>query len=167
MQENHATFLALGSNLPASYASSVDLLHAAIAAIAETRVRVSAVSSFYRTQPLGPSQPDYVNLVLRVDTSLGARGLLREMQRVEASFGRVRSVKWGPRTLDIDLISMPVWLAGPDPILPHTQMHKRGFVLYPLYEIAPGWRHPVLGQPICQLIRSLPPRARAGVERLP
>ena len=142
-------------------------MHAAIAAIAETRVRVSAVSSFYRTQPLGPSQPDYVNLVLRVDTSLGARGLLREMQRVEASFGRVRSVKWGPRSLDIDLISMPVGLAGPNPILPHTQMHKRGFVLYPLYEIAPGWRHPVLGQPICQLIRSLPPRARAGVERLP
>ena len=82
MQEKHATFLALGSNLPANYVSSVDLLHAAIAAIAVARVRVVAVSSFYETRPFGPSQPDYVNLVLKVNTVLGARGLLHEMQGV-------------------------------------------------------------------------------------
>ena len=90
-------------------------LHAAIAAIAAARVRVVAVSSFYRTRPFGPSQPDYVNLVLKVNTVLGARGLLHEMQGVEAAFGRAREVKWGPRTLDIDLISMPAGRSGPDP----------------------------------------------------
>ena len=166
MQEKHATFLALGSNLPANYVSSVDLLHAAIAAIAAARVRVVAVSSFYRTHPLGPSQPDYVNLVLKVNTVLGARGLLHEMQGVEAAFGRAREAKWGPRTLDIDLISMPAARSGPDPVLPHGEMHRRGFVLYPLCEIAPGWRHPVLGTPICQLIGGLPPAERAGITRL-
>ena len=166
MQERHATFLALGSNLPANYVSSVDLLHAAIAAISDARVRVVAVSSLYQTRPFGPSQPDYVNLVLKVHTVLGARGLLHEMQGVEATFGRSRGVKWGPRTLDIDLISMPSGLEGPDPILPHGEMHRRGFVLYPLYEIAPGWRHPVLGVSVCRLIGSLPSTERAGITRL-
>ncbi|HAL85137.1 MAG: 2-amino-4-hydroxy-6-hydroxymethyldihydropteridine diphosphokinase [Rhodobiaceae bacterium] len=166
MQEKHATFLALGSNLPASYASSVDLLESAINAIAAARVRVIAASSFYRTRPLGPSQPDFVNLVLKVDTVLGARGLLHEMQRIEAAFGRAREVRWGPRTLDIDLLSMPTGSAGPDPLLPHGGMHQRGFVLYPLSEIAPGWRHPVSGLPIFQLIRGLPAAERAGITRL-
>ena len=166
MQERHATFLALGSNLPANYVSSVDLLHAAIAAISDARVRVVAVSSLYQTRPFGPSQPDYVNLVLKVHTVLGARGLLHEMQGVEATFGRSRGVKWGPRTLDIDLISMPSGLEGPDPILPHGEMHRRGFVLFPLCEIAPGWRHPVSGTPISQLIGGLSPAERAGITRL-
>ena len=166
MQEKHATFLALGSNLPADYASGVDLLRAAIAAVAAARVRVVSASSFYRTRPLGPCQPDYVNLVLKVNTVLGARGLMCEMQGVEAAFGRARGVKWGPRTLDIDLISMPAGLAGPDPILPHGEMHRRGFVLYPLHEIAPGWSHPVLGRSICRLIAGLPSAERAGITRL-
>ena len=166
MQEKYATYLALGSNLPANFASSVDLLHAAIAAFDATRVRVDAVSSFYRTRPLGPSQPEYVNLVLKVNTVLGGRGLLREMQGVEAAFGRAREVKWGPRTLDIDLLSIPTGRAGPDPILPHGEMHLRGFVLYPLHEIAPGWRHPVFGTSIRQLIGGLPPSERVGITRL-
>jgi 2-amino-4-hydroxy-6-hydroxymethyldihydropteridine diphosphokinase len=166
MHEKYATFLGLGSNLPASYASSVDLLESAINAVAAARVRVIAASSFYRTRPLGPSQPDFVNLVLKVDTVLGARGLLHEMQRIEAAFGRAREVRWGPRTLDIDLLSMPTGGAGPDPLLPHGGMHHRGFVLYPLSEIAPGWRHPVSGLPIFQLIRGLPAAERAGITRL-
>ena len=166
MQEKHATYLALGSNLPANFASSVDLLHAAIAAIDATRVRVDAVSSFYRTRPLGPSQPEYINLVLKVNTVLGGRGLLHEMQGVEAAFGRARKVKWGPRTLDIDLLSIPAGRMGPDPLLPHGEMHRRGFVLYPLHEIAPGWRHPVFGTSIRRLIAGLPPAERAGITRL-
>ena len=166
MQEKHATFLALGSNLPANYASSVDLLHDAVAAISAARVRVVAESSLYKTRPFGPPQPDYVNLVLKVHTVLGARGLLHEMQGVEAAFGRAREVKWGPRTLDIDLISMPAGRSGPDPVLPHREMHRRGFVLFPLCEIAPGWRHPVSGRPICQLIGGLPPVERAGITRI-
>ena len=166
MQENHTTFLALGSNLPANFVSSFDLLRAAIAAIDAARVRVDAVSSFYQTSPFGPSQPDYVNLVLKVNTVLGARGLLHEMQGVEAAFGRAREVKWGPRTLDIDLISMPAGRSGPDPVLPHGEMHRRGFVLYPLHEIAPGWRHPVFGTSIRQLIGGLPHSERVGITRL-
>jgi len=166
MQEKQATFLALGSNLPANYVSSVDLLHDAVAAISAARVRVVAESSLYKTRPFGPSQPDYVNLVLKVHTVLGARGLLQEMQGIEATFGRARGVKWGPRTLDIDLISMPAGLAGPDPILPHSEMHRRGFVLYPLYEIAPSWRHPVLGMSVRRLIGGLPSTERAGITRL-
>ncbi len=166
MQENHSTFMAVGSTLPANYVSSVELLRAAIAAIAAARVRVDAVSSFYQTSPFGPPQPDYVNLVLKVNTVLGSRGLLHEMQGVEAAFGREREVKWGPRTLDIDLISMPAGRSGPDPVLPHIEMHRRGFVLYPLCEIAPGWRHPVSGTPISQLIGRLSPAERASITRL-
>jgi len=166
MQEKQSTFLALGSNLPASYVSSVDLLESAISAIAAARVQVVAASSFYRTRPLGPFQPDFVNLVLKVNTVLGARGLLQEMKNIEVAFGRAREVRWGPRTLDIDLLSMPTGSAGPDPLLPHCAMHQRGFVLYPLSEIAPGYRHPASGLPIFQLIRRLPAAERAGIIRL-
>ena len=153
MQERHATFLALGSNLPANYVSSVDLLHAAIAAIAAARVRVVAVSSFYRTRPFGPSQPDYVNLVLKVNTVLGARGLLHEMQGVEAAFGRAREAKWGPRTLDLDLLAvrggappLSVICESEELTLPHPRLHLRRFVLAPWAELSPQLEvSPVLG----------------------
>lgn len=166
MQTNDASFLALGSNLSAGYGSSVDLIRAAIAAIGVSRVRIDKCSSFYQTRPLGPAQPEFINLVLKIHTLLAPRALLHHMQGVETAFGRQRQVKWGPRTLDIDILSMPSGPYGPDPLLPHGELHKRGFVLYPLSEIAPGWVHPVSLQPISALIRALPASERVGITRL-
>jgi 2-amino-4-hydroxy-6-hydroxymethyldihydropteridine diphosphokinase len=100
---------------------------------------IEAGSRIYRTRPIGPAgQPDYRNAVARVRTSLPAERLLDELLAVEAEFGRVRDVRWGPRTLDLDLI----WYDGEERedarlVLPHPRAHEREFVLRPLAELAP------------------------------
>jgi 2-amino-4-hydroxy-6-hydroxymethyldihydropteridine diphosphokinase len=102
-------------------------------------VQVVAVSPAYRTRAIGPEQPDYLNLVAEVDTALAPLDLLHRLQALEAAHGRVRDVRWGPRTLDLDII----WYgglesAGPELVLPHPRAHQREFVLRPLCDLAPG-----------------------------
>jgi 2-amino-4-hydroxy-6-hydroxymethyldihydropteridine diphosphokinase len=100
---------------------------------------LEAGSRIYATRPVGgPDQPDYRNAVARVRTPLSAERLLDELLAVEADFGRVRDVRWGPRTLDLDLI----WYEGEERadarlVLPHPRAHEREFVLRPLAELAP------------------------------
>lgn len=112
-------------------------------------IRVVRVSSLYRTRPVGPlDQPWFVNGVLRVETALDPGELLEALLAVERAFGRRRDgTRWGPRTLDLDLLSYDdVILDKPDLSLPHPRLHERLFVLLPLAEIAPDWRHPVLAE---------------------
>ena len=106
--------------------------------------RLAGSSLLYRSAPLGPpGQPDYVNAVIALDTELMPRTLLHEMQRIEDAHGRVRDVRWGPRTLDLDLIAIDdVLFDTAELILPHAEMHNRLFVLQPLCDLAPGWQHP-------------------------
>ena len=100
-------------------------------------VTVVRSSRIYETDPLGgPDQPEYLNAVLEVRTDLTARGLLESCLAVEAEMGRVRSERWGPRTIDVDLLTYgDETIAEPDLIVPHPRMHDRGFVLVPLGEL--------------------------------
>ncbi|ECC7019895.1 2-amino-4-hydroxy-6-hydroxymethyldihydropteridine diphosphokinase, partial [Salmonella enterica] len=129
--------IALGSN----QASPLEQVNAALKAIAGIPdSRIVAVSSFYRTPPLGPqNQPDYLNAAVALDTALTAEDLLNHTQRIELQQGRIRKAeRWGPRTLDLDIM-----LFGDEVIntqrltVPHYDMKNRGFMLWPLFEIAP------------------------------
>ena len=130
-------YIAIGSNL----ASPLEQVNAAVQALGEIpQSRVVAVSSFYRTPPLGPQdQPDYLNAAVVLETALDAETLLDNTQRIELQQGRVRKEeRWGPRTLDLDIM-----LFGHETInterltVPHYDMRNRGFMLWPLFEIAP------------------------------
>ena len=103
------------------------------------RVRLVRVSSLYRSTPMGPAgQPDYLNAVAALDTSLDAEALLVLLQGIEEFHHRVRGERWGPRTLDLDLLLYGnAWIETEHLRVPHAGLHERNFVLYPLAEIAP------------------------------
>ncbi|WP_182057202.1 2-amino-4-hydroxy-6-hydroxymethyldihydropteridine diphosphokinase [Pantoea sp. ME81] len=147
-------YLALGSNL-ADPLHQVDAALAAIDAIPHTS-RV-ATSSLYRTPPYGPpDQPDYLNAVVALDTTLEAEALLDHTQRIELEHGRVRKAeRWGPRTLDIDIMLFgQQTIHTPRLTVPHYDMQNRAFMLVPLLEIAPGLRLPN-GQPLTGILATL------------
>jgi 2-amino-4-hydroxy-6-hydroxymethyldihydropteridine diphosphokinase len=129
-------FLGLGSNLgdrAQNLQRAVDLLNA------EAGVRVVGASSVWETDPVGgPSQPNYLNAAVRVETDLTPLELLLACQRTEATLGRVRDVRWGPRTIDVDVLLIDA-LVVDDPALtvPHPRMAERSFVLLPLLELDP------------------------------
>lgn len=142
-------YIAIGSNL----ASPLDQVNAAIAALGDIpQSRTAAVSSFYRTPPLGPQdQPDYLNAALALDTDLEPEALLDHTQRIELQQGRVRKAeRWGPRTLDLDIMLFGERIIDtPRLTVPHYDMHNRGFMLWPLAEIAPDLRFPD-GTTLCE-----------------
>ena len=124
--------MALGSNLGDRRAH----LRAAVAGLPG----VVAVSPVYETEPVGgPSrQPPYLNAVVELDTDLGARELLEVGQALESAAGRVRAERWGPRTLDIDVLLLGDQAVDePDLVVPHPRMRERAFVLVPLHDLAP------------------------------
>ncbi|MCE5336253.1 MAG: 2-amino-4-hydroxy-6-hydroxymethyldihydropteridine diphosphokinase [Desulfobacteraceae bacterium] len=120
-------------------------------------VHILGISSFYRTEPVGVAGQDwYVNAVLLCETSLPALELLQLLMRVEQSFGRVRAERWGPRTLDLDILFYgDTVLRLPGLRVPHPRMHERLFVMAPLCEIAPEWIHPELGLSVRELLEQL------------
>ena len=129
-------YIALGSNLEHPQAQ----LTAALQALNElSDSRLTAVSSFYQSKPLGPQdQPDYVNAVACLETSLAPLALLDELQRIEHEQGRVRLRRWGERTLDLDILLYADHIIQSERLtVPHYDMHQREFVIIPLVEIAP------------------------------
>ena len=130
-------YIALGSNL----ASPLDQVNAAVQALGEIpHSRIEAVSSFYRTPPLGPQdQPDYLNAAVVLNTALDAETLLDNTQRIELQQGRVRKAeRWGPRTLDLDIMLFGHEVIHTERLtVPHYDMKNRGFMLWPLFEVAP------------------------------
>ena len=137
-------YIGLGSNLgdPQS-----QLKKAIIAMNMVPSTSVVKTSSFYRSKPVGPQdQPDYINAVVELDTELSAPVLLDYLQDIENEQGRERKIKWGARTLDLDIL-----LFGDEIInnarlqIPHVEMHNRGFVLLPLNEILPDCMIPGVG----------------------
>ena len=135
-------YIALGSNL----ASPLDQVNAAMTALGEIpQSRIVAVSSLYRTPPLGPpDQPDNLNAAVALETDLTPETLLDHTQRIELQQGRVRKAeRWGPRTLDLDIMLFGNLTLNTERLtVPHYDMKNRGFMLWPLFEIAPDLHFP-------------------------
>lgn len=128
--------------------------------------RVTASSLLYSTPPLGPAgQPDYLNAVLAVESSLTPLQLLDALQAIELAHGRERHERWGARTLDLDLLACDDLVMQSERLtLPHPHMHERQFVLLPLCDIDANWQHPLMRQTAESLLQS---RLDAGEPPLP
>ncbi|MDT0269529.1 2-amino-4-hydroxy-6-hydroxymethyldihydropteridine diphosphokinase [Streptomyces sp. DSM 44915] len=152
--------LSIGGNL----GNRLENLQGAVDALEDTPgVRVKAVSAVYETKPVGAGtddQPDYFNAVVLLKTTLPPASLLERAQAIEEAFERVRDVRWGPRTLDVDIVSYQ-GVTSPDPALtlPHPRAHERAFVLVPWHDVEPEAEVPGHG-PLAEL---LPAVAEQGV----
>lgn len=168
-QARDSIYMGMGANLPhPRYGTPADTLTAAVAELGGHGVELRRVSPWYRSAPVPASdQPWFVNAVAEISTDLAADALLAVLHRVEDAFGRVRSVANAPRLIDLDLLDFRGKIAPGGPgkaTLPHPRMASRAFVLRPLADLAPAWRHPVTGAPIAALVAALP--ADQIVERL-
>jgi 2-amino-4-hydroxy-6-hydroxymethyldihydropteridine diphosphokinase len=152
--------LGLGANLPsARHGSPQATLEAALARLGAAGIGIERRSPWYRSAPVpAGDQPWYVNGVAAVATPLGPAELLALLHGIEAEFGRVRRERNEPRSVDLDLLDYRGWVSAPgqEPVLPHPRLAERAFVLLPLADIAPQWRHPVSGRGLASLIAALP-----------
>ncbi|NLP11122.1 2-amino-4-hydroxy-6-hydroxymethyldihydropteridine diphosphokinase [bacterium] len=143
--------ISMGSNLG-------DRLYYLCAAVrrltAAADIQLQALSSVYETEPVGKGdQADFLNAVVQILTSLPPRRLLDHLLQVEGQLGRRRGERWGPRTIDLDLLNMTNEVSNdPDLVLPHPRLTGRRFVLLPFAEIAPEWLLPGFGKTIAQLL---------------
>jgi 2-amino-4-hydroxy-6-hydroxymethyldihydropteridine diphosphokinase len=179
--------IALGANLPNGKTPPAETLKSALSALADRGFSRRSVSRFFATPcfPAG-SGPDYVNAAaaITVPSGLTAEDILAHLLAIEMEFGRERKRRWGMRTLDLDLVAwgdlilpdrgvFDQWRlldpaqqakAAPDRlILPHPRLQDRAFVLVPLADVAPDWRHPVLGFTVSQMLKALPEADRRAV----
>ncbi|WP_104018478.1 2-amino-4-hydroxy-6-hydroxymethyldihydropteridine diphosphokinase [Roseovarius nitratireducens] len=193
MTSDQLCLIALGANLPlrdgdreGGPAATLDAAVKRLEIMAGTQ---AAVSAFYRTPAFPPgSGPDFVNAAAALRIAGTPEAVLAQLHAVEAEFGRGRAARWGARTLDLDLLAIgarvlpdagthgrwralgPLEAQGQAPdrlILPHPRMQERAFVLVPLADVAPDWRHPILGQTVREMLAALPEAARAEVVALP
>lgn len=171
--------IALGGNLPSAIGAPAQTLAAAIAAMAQAGLTVSAISRFFRTPcfPAGAG-PDFVNAAVCVTSDYEPREILQKLHAIERQFGRTRTLRWGVRTLDLDLLAVgdrvlpdretyERWRHLPDEqqasmtpdrlILPHPRLQDRGFALIPMRDIVPSWTHPILGRNVAQMCDALAP----------
>ncbi|MDE9451400.1 2-amino-4-hydroxy-6-hydroxymethyldihydropteridine diphosphokinase [Aliiroseovarius sp. Z3] len=177
--------VSLGGNATSRQRESAEIIHDAVEHLAAQGFRITRSSRYYSTPcfPAGAG-PDFVNAAVGIDTDVSPEDLLSALHRVEASFGRERPSRWAPRTLDLDLIAygtqilpdksvLSHWmnlpladqkvLAPEQLILPHPRMQDRAFVLIPLADIAPDWRHPVTGRTVQEMVDDLPDEEKKGV----
>lgn len=187
-KKTYLWIVALGGNLPSDFGGPESTIRAAYLRLGDEGLRIVKKSRLFETPCFPPGAgPDYVNAAALVESDLDAPALLERLHKVEAAFGREREQRWGMRTLDIDLIgggdlvlperdTYAAWRdldletqmkATPDQlILPHPRMHERAFVLVPVNDVAPEWKHPVLGQTVAEMLAVLPESARKEVRPL-
>ncbi|MEL6452425.1 MAG: 2-amino-4-hydroxy-6-hydroxymethyldihydropteridine diphosphokinase [Pseudomonadota bacterium] len=180
--------VAVGSNMSSDLGSPAESLKFAIKRVADAGAVIRAQSRFFRTPavPAG-SGPDFVNGALALEAAWSAPEAMSVLHGIEAAMGRRRTVRWGQRVVDLDLLAydhvvrpdvatLRTWMdltldeqmsqAPGQLILPHPRMHQRAFVLTPLAEVAPDWVHPVLRRTVVQMRDALPDDARAGIAPL-
>jgi 2-amino-4-hydroxy-6-hydroxymethyldihydropteridine diphosphokinase len=163
MRDWRMILIALGGNLPSRAGEPAQTLKAALAALVQHDVSVVGVSSYYVTPAWpDPSDPPFVNAVARIETNLAPETLMTLLHDTETAFGRVRSAKNAPRTLDLDLLDYDSRVEQGPPALPHPRIADRAFVLVPLADVAPSWRHPVTRQSAQELLAALPEADRAA-----
>ena len=159
--DRNEIYVGLGANLPNPvHGAPLQTLSAAVRALEVAGFTIVRRSPWYESAPVPVSdQPWFVNGVVKIGSDLPPEALLEDLHRVETAFGRVRSGPNAPRTLDLDLLDYAGLIRTGDipPILPHPRLSDRAFVLLPLRDIAPDWRHPVSGIGIGALIAALPP----------
>ena len=145
--------IALGSNLGDSF----NILNSAVEILSQIpEIAVIHQSHWYQTKAVGPPQPDYLNGCAVLQTTLSPERLLQTLLEIEQRFGRVRRERWGPRTLDLDLLLFDdLILDSPTLQIPHPRMPERAFVLVPLAEIAANWIEPISGKAIAELLQAV------------
>ncbi len=158
----YTAYIGVGSNMGDRQAN----IHAAVRALGGAAgIDVVAVSSVQQSRPVGgpAAQRDYFNAVVAILTTLGPRPLLDTLRRIEQQLGRRRVERWGPRTIDLDLLLYDQQMIDEeDLVVPHPRMHRRRFVMEPLAEIAPDVMHPVLGRSANEILRDLPEDVAEG-----
>lgn len=167
--------IALGSNLPGSWGPPVEMLERAVHELVREHVEVVSVSGIYATSGIGPGRASvYANGVLLARSPRGPDALLAVLKRIERKAGRRTGRRWGPRVLDLDILDYKGLVRGGGHgdkgvaprralTLPHSQLHLRPFVLLPLLDIAPRWRHPVLKLSADELWRRIRNRSAGRV----
>lgn len=185
VQKHRPALIGLGGNLPSTYGDPVQTILVSLAHIHARLGRIVSISRFFQTPafPKG-SGPDFVNAAAAISSALSPEALLAGLHQIEAGAGRVRGMRWAARTLDLDLIAVGDavlpdaatqrdWMAlardrqgreAPSRlILPHPRLQDRGFVLIPLADICPDWRHPVLGRTVREMADALPDEDKAAI----
>ncbi len=169
MVDDRKLLLAFGSNLNGPWGEPAEAIERALAELDRRGVLIVRVSRLIVTEPMGqPGQARYANAVAAGETALAPEALLALLKQLEHAAGRRPGPRWGPRPLDIDILDyedvVQGWETPHDPahpanlVLPHPELHKRDFVLEPLADVAPGWRHPVLEETAADLLSKLQKR---------
>lgn len=142
-------YIAIGSNI----GNREKNCEQAIKLMEEAGIRIKKRSLMRETKPVGPPQPDYINMAVEAETGLEPLKLLRVLKSIESAMGRAESIRWGPRAIDLDIIFYDSLVMNTEELaIPHLRMHEREFVLRPLSEIAPDFRHPVLMERVSVLL---------------
>jgi len=165
MLENQAKFvyLGIGSNL----GNKKDNIEKAKFELIQNDILIEKSSSYYESLSWpNPKNPKFLNIVLKIKTSLKPIKLLDICKKIEVSLGRKKGKKNAPRECDIDVIDYNNQKTNVDIILPHPRMSQRNFVLFPLYELDKAWTHPISGQPIKKLILSLSNRDIRSIKQI-